>query len=251
MPALLDRQRALRDWVLAPPEAGELPPLPNASLHRDNTLGSLAAVLGDTFPVVKRLVGDACFASLAQTYIRHQPPSEAPLLRYGGGFPAWLAGHAVGRQLPYLGDVARLEAAWAHAYHAAEASPVDPNALAALGDAVEDSVWRLHPSHRFVTSPWPVDLIWRANQVDSGDPAVDLDAARAAGDSHVLLVRPAAEVLLIRLSPGAFALLMALAAGLPLGTAWDNALALDAAFDLEHELTGLLAAQVFSGVELP
>ncbi|MEA1672275.1 DNA-binding domain-containing protein [Nitrospirillum sp. BR 11163] len=245
MPTLLERQRELRDWVLTP---NRIPPWPNAGLHRDNTLGGLAATLAGTFPVVQRLVGEACFIGLAQAYVRHQPPHEAPLLRYGAGFPAWLAGQDVARQLPYLADVARLEAAWTHAYHAAEATPVDTGALAALGDAVEETVWRLHPSHRFVASPWPVDRIWRANQPGSDDAAVDLDGDR---DTHLLVVRPAADVLLIRLSPSAFALLMALGAGLPLGSAWDNALALDAGFNLEHELTGLLAAQVFIGVELP
>ncbi|MDG3439825.1 DNA-binding domain-containing protein [Nitrospirillum amazonense] len=245
MPTLLERQRDMRDWVLA--TAGT-PPLPNAGLHRDNTLGGLAAVLAAGFPVTQRLVGEACFTGLAQAYVRHEPPREAPLLRYGTGFPAWLTGQEVARQLPYLADVARLEAAWTHAYHATEAAPLDASVLAALGDAVEDAVWRLHPSHRFVTSPWPVDRVWRANQPDAGDAAVDLDAD---GDTHLLVVRPAAEVLLIRLGSGAFALLMALGAGLPLGSAWDNALALDAGFNLEHELTGLLAAQVFTGVELP
>ncbi|WP_049974223.1 DNA-binding domain-containing protein [Azospirillum sp. B4] len=250
MPTLLERQRAVRDWVLAPPDMAGVAPLPNTGLHRGSTLGGLAAVLADTFPVVRRLVGEDCFIALAQAYVRHQPPADAPLLRYGAGFPAWLAGQTVATRLPYLSDVARLEAAWNHAYHAPEADPLDGGALAALGDAVEDAVWHLHPSHRFVASTWPIDLIWRANQPDQPDTAVDLDAARVRGDTHVLLVRPAAEVLLMRLSPGAFALLMALAAGLTLGSAWDNALALDAGFDLEHELTGLLAAQVFCGVEL-
>ncbi|TWB43276.1 HvfC/BufC N-terminal domain-containing protein [Nitrospirillum pindoramense] len=245
MPTLLERQRGLRDWVLA---AGGAPPLANAGLHRDNILGGLATVLAASFPVLHRLVGEACFTGLAQAYVRHQPPREAPLSRYGTGFPAWLAGQEVARQLPYLADVARLEAAWTHAYHAPEADPLDPAALTALGDAVEDAAWRLHPSHRFITSPWPVDRIWRANQPDAGDGAVDLGTD---GDTHLLVVRPAAEVLLIRLRPGAFALLMALGAGLSLSTAWNNALALDADFDLEHELTGLLAVQVFTGVELP
>jgi hypothetical protein len=245
MPTLLERQRTLRDWVLA---TSGPPPLPNAGLHRDNTLGGLATALAGTFPVVHRLVGEACFTSLAQAYVCQQQPQEAPLLRYGTGFPAWLAGQEAAATLPYLADVARLEAAWTHAYHAAEATPLDPGALAVLGDAVEDAVWRLHPSHRFITSPWPVDRIWRANQPDATDASVDLDTD---GDTHLLVVRPAAEVLLIRLSPGAFALLMALGAGLPLGSAWDNALALDAGFNLEHELTGLLAAQVFIGVHLP
>ncbi|MDE1147046.1 MAG: DNA-binding domain-containing protein [Azospirillaceae bacterium] len=237
MPTPLERQRALRDWILG---GDGTPPLPNAGLHHDNTLGGLAAALALSFPVVSRLVGEDCFAGLARAFIRRHPPCEAPLLRYGREFPAFLAARPVAALPPYLSDIARLEAAWNHAFHAPEADALEPAALAALGEEAERAILRLHPSHRFVVSDWPVDLIWQNNLDIPGRDAVRL-----------LLVRPNAEVLMKRLSPGALAFLMGVAAGQPLGTAWDGALALEADFDLRHELTGLLAMRAFFGVHLP
>lgn len=225
----------------APPAAERL------SIHRNNTMIGLSAALRDAYPVVARLVGAECFDGLARAFVSAHPPAQAPLIRFGGEFPAFLAAHPVGAMLPYLADVARLEAAWLHAYHAAEAEPLDPARLADYPpERLGELCFHLHPSHRLLDSAYPVAAIWRANQGEDAAP-VSLDR----GGELLLVVRPEAEVAVIALSAGAFALLGGLARGETLAAAWEGALAADADFTLDSELGRLLAARVFVEVSLP
>lgn len=67
--------------------------------------------------------------------------------------------------IPYLADVARLEAARTEAYHAAEAKALDPLDLADIPPvAWAGARVALHPSVRTVASAWPVASIWRAHR---------------------------------------------------------------------------------------
>ena len=219
------------------------------SIHRNTTLLGLSAALGDGFPVVRRLVGDAFFARLARDYLCAHPPRRAALIAIGGDLPGFLTGYAPVAALPYLADVARLEAAWTHAYHGADAEPLDPRILATLDpERLGELRLRLLPSHRLLASAYPVDAIWHANQPDAA-PAEDIRLDR--GPVHLLVQRPAMAVEIRPVSRGAFSFLMALAARQPLAAAWDSALATDPAFNLAAELTDLLAGRVFGGYSLP
>lgn len=225
----------------APPVAQRL------DIHRNHTMISLGSALAASYPVVARLVGEECFSGLTRAFVRTHPPSQAPLFRYGGEFPAFLAVHPLAAHLPYLADVARLEAAWLHAYHAAEAEPLDPARLAEMpAERLGEVRFALHPSHRFLASAWPVAAIWRANQEEEV-PVLSLDQ----GGRHLLVVRPQAEVEVLELSPGAFSLLMALGLSQCLESAWESALALEPDFDLEPCLAYLLGAGIFVGASLP
>lgn len=217
-------------------------------IYRNNTMLSLTDALAAAYPVVARLVGPGFFSRMAEDFSRRHPPRKAPLLMFGGEFPAFVADYAPAASLPYLSDVARLEAAWAFAYHAEEAEPIHPAALMEFPeDRLEDVLLRLHPSHRFVNSAYPIDAIWRINQPESeSDEVVDL----AQGGVNMLVCRPDVEVVLLSVGGGAFAFLMSLAARQPLGVAWTTAVSMEPEFQLLPELTRLLSSRVFVGAEL-
>src|SRR6058998_3341941 len=82
------------------------------------------------------------------------------------------------RHLEYLADVARLEWAMHTALHAEVRVPLDPAELGGLASHdVARLVLQFDPSVTLLDSPWPIDQIWRVNQVDAEVQApVDLNA---------------------------------------------------------------------------
>ena len=253
MQSLLDFQRAMRDaalgggshfdfadWVKAPQDL---------SIHHNNTQLGLSEVLASLYPVTVRLVGNDFFGQMALGYMRTHPPENPALLYWGQDFPGFISTYEPCRSLPYLADVARLEAAWNKAYHATEATPIDPSILMQLPqDKIEQVLFVLHPSLRLIASTFPIHAIWQANQPDSHDESViNLDA----GGTTIVVARPWSDVIILSLSNGAFAFIMALQCGQNLSVAWDAARAVQPDFSLVQELGALLAAGLFTEAYVP
>jgi hypothetical protein len=89
-----------------------------------------------------------------------------------------------------------------------------------------------------VSSPWPIERIWRANQPD----AASTETMRLEGDGVRLEVRRIADEVTYRsLDAGTFAWRSALAGHQPLEEAVEAALAVDPDFDLTTALQTLFA----------
>src|SRR6202035_4795795 len=93
-----------------------------------------------------------------------QPPRSPVLATYGNELADFISAFEPARELPYLADVDRLEAARTRAYHAPAAPPADATRFAAL-DARNAGHIRidLHPSIEIVRSPHPIVTIWAMN----------------------------------------------------------------------------------------
>jgi hypothetical protein len=190
-------------------------------VYRHHIFMSLTAALESTYPVVARLVDPRFFRYAAHEYIRDNPPAGPCRFE-----PS--------RHLAYLPDVARLEWAMNVALNAPEATPIDPDALRSQGAVA------LHPSVTLLTSPWPVDALWRANQPNAPEPAVDLQA----GDVRLRVWRVGDEVVFRALSTAGFAFHDTLARTHHLADAADAALSADPAADLAELLREMLDAEV-------
>ena len=94
------------------------------AVYRNNVVVGLGKALKSRFPVVEKIVGEEFFAAMAQVFVRNQPPRSPLLATYGDDLPAFIAAFEPARGLPYLADVARLEAARTRSYHAADATPL-------------------------------------------------------------------------------------------------------------------------------
>ena len=197
------------------------------NIYRNNVFVSLKQVLKDTFPVVCRLVDERFFVYATDEFIRNDPPQQACLSAYGERFAGFLAGFPPCRELLYLPDVARLEWLINVAEHAPETMPVSPAALNAVAAAdAPNLVFRLDPSLGFLDSPWPVDLIWNAEQSDA-DAIVDLNGGKAR-----LEVRRIGETVRFRrLDDATFILRSMLASRHRLEAATEAAIAADPCFE--------------------
>jgi hypothetical protein len=188
----------------------------HAVYHR-NVFANWHGALASTYPVVRRLVGEAFFREAARRFGIEHPSASGDLHRYGASFPDFLGAYSFARSLPYLPDVARLEWACHESFHAADAPRFDATRLAAVPPERHGTLrFAVHPSARFVRSDFPVASIWEANQPDrDGTPE------RSAGGEQVLVRREALDVRLRRLDAGQWIFLQALARGEPLEHAVD------------------------------
>lgn len=132
-------------------------------VHARNFIGGLTGALEQSFPVIHALTGDAYFAALACDYIRTMPPRSPILAIYGSDFGDYLETLPVAQSLPYLPDVARLEYARIHAYHAADADIWNRFAHEDVVHLLSQSLAR-HPSLTAIASDHPIDQIWQVHQ---------------------------------------------------------------------------------------
>jgi Putative DNA-binding domain len=236
-----DFARALRDPDLAAPAGvtahNSDAPRERFAVYRNNVMVGLAGALEARFPATRKIVGEDFFKGAAKLFAVTQPPHSPLMMFYGDEFPAFLADFKPAREVPYLADVARLEAARTRAYHAAGATPLTPAALSgSLPEAPAGMRFLLHPSVEIIASDYPIVTIWAMN---SGE--IDLAPITDWRGEDALVSRPGFDVEIRRLPPGGKTFLQYLAAGSPLGAAAAAALDDNASFDLAASLAALFA----------
>jgi hypothetical protein len=217
-------------------------------IYRNNVSASLTEALRACYPVVERLVGEECFASMAARYIRSHPSTSGDLREFGGEFPEFLEDFPTTQALVYLPDVARLEWARQEIYHAPEAQAIDLVGLKHVPpDRYEDLRFRLHPASRLLVSPYPVLRIWQVNQPDyRGEGRVDL----AEGGMHLLIIRRDLEIAMEPLGLGEYLLLSLLGEGHTLTHVCEQAMNAAPEFDLTDTLRRHLARKTLAGFSL-
>jgi len=217
------------------------------AVYRNNVVVGLMEALKDAFPAVHRIVGADFFRAMACAYARVEPPRSPIMLDYGAGFPDFVRQFEPAAVLPYLADVARIERAWTEAYHAAEASPVDPSAFARISpDELAVIRLALHPSLRLVRSNFPSLTIWQMNIADGVPAPVDI----ASGGEDVLIVRPSADVEVRSIPRGSPEFIQALGEKASVVAALKAALTANAHFDLSANLSDLMRAGALIGYSL-
>lgn len=202
MTGLADFQRDFAAALVAPdaesaPDGFEGETRRRFRVYRNNYFHGLSRELRAAYPVVHRLVGDAFFAAMAYRFLAGRPPRARSFALFGDGFADFVADFPPAASLPYLADVTRLERARLEALHAADAAPIDPARLCALGDAAAGTRFRPHPAARLVASEHPIVSLWEANRPDVPDGPREI-AGRAEA---ALVTRPADAVLVRRLDP--------------------------------------------------
>jgi hypothetical protein len=238
--ALLDRTR---EMPLGIRSVGQERPERRFNIYRNNVFVSLIEALVARFPVCHALVGDEFFRAMARVFIELSPPRSPVLMTYGDDFGDFIETFPPARPVPFLADVARLEAALTQAYHAADASPLTVDELASAPCWWEQIQIDLHPSVRIIMSPHPIVSIWEAHMRPDDHPMIDSSMAEDA-----LVARPDLDVEVHRLPPGAAVFLSMLLKGITLRDAADAAAQSDPGFDLVNTLSGILASRIIVGL---
>lgn len=183
------------------------------NVYRNNVAVSLTEALRTAFPAIRALVGDAFFDAMAGVFLRQHPPSSPLMMFYGAEMPEFLAGFPPAVPLPYLPDIARLELAMRHAYHAGDTSPITAEALAAIPpEALEGMRLSFAPAVQCLSSAYALYGIYRA--------ATDSAAQKPGKDAEaVLIARPEMDPTVDPMTPANAACLSALLDGATLADA--------------------------------
>lgn len=207
------------------------------AVYRNNVRVSLTDGLVTRFPLCHALVGDAFFRAMAARFIELCPPRSPILAHWGDALPEFIELFPPADGLPYLADCARLEIARTEAYHAADAMPLAPAALAEIArETWGEARLTLHPSVRVVASRHPVGSIWRMH-VEAVGPPQDWPA------EDVLVARPFSEVVVAVLPRGGATFIEALT-GLPVASAAEHAARRVRGFDLKGCLFAVVSQRL-------
>jgi len=166
------------------------------------------------------------------------------MFAYGDGFPDFIGGFEPAKGLPYLADVARIEAAWTRAYHAADQEPSGIAWIASLDPAeLTGARFEPHPAAAIVVSAFPAGSIWAAHQSETVTPV-----SKQSGET-VLVVRPELDVHVHVLPASDTAFAAALLDGETIGAAAETAFAASPDFDFGKALVGLVSLGAFGGLK--
>ena len=212
------------------------------NIYRNNVTVSLINTLMATFPATMRVTGVDFFRAMARFHVRATPPTSPLLFEYGHDFPNFIEHYEYAKAMPWLADVARIERAWLDAYHAADAEPLSPQALASIpAEQLADTVLTPHSATRILRSPFPAVTIFVANRIDGPG-----DLTKETEPEDALVTRPHLEVILRRLPPGGAVFLTRLIAGETFGAAAELAFADFPQFDLSANIAGMIESGAFS-----
>ena len=135
------------------------------NVYRNNVTVSLIDALAAIYPAVQRITGADFFRAMARFHVRATRRPRRCCSSMAATFRPSSSAMNMRRSMPWLADVARIERAWLDAYHAADAAPLSPTALAAVApERLADLVFTAHPATRIVRSQFAAVTIFAANR---------------------------------------------------------------------------------------
>ena len=221
---------------------------PGFKVYRNTVLKASVDALAANYPAIVRLVGEEWFRSAALIHACAEPPESVCLIEYGCGFADFLSAFGPAAELPYLGDVARLDRFWTECHVAADEAPLEAAMLAALGETeLLQSALRPRASVRWHwCASQPAYSIWRANR----EQCELADELNWDGEG-ALLSRVDGQVAWQAASLGMCAFLDACAAGDDLQAATTQAVEAEPALDVACLLGTLIQAEAFASPFMP
>lgn len=190
------------------------------AVYRNNTTSALLAAFAAAYPVLRALLGAECFAHAARECARARPPRTPVLAEYVQVLPGFLATTPLLATLPYLLDVARLEAACLRVFHAADAEALPAAAWQALQADPQRLALahvRLHPACAWLDCTHAAASLWQAHMRAERPELAELDGINPDVAEDALAWRdPAGRVQVAALPKGCARALDALQSGTPL-----------------------------------
>jgi hypothetical protein len=218
-----------------------LSPVQQLDIYREQFWLRHVAVMEEDFVSLHTLLGHDAFHELSRDYLTSHPPRSFTLRDLGSDLATFLAASPKYAGDALLADLARLEWCFVEAFDAPEAPPLDVSRIAAAREedwpgatlVLHPSVQRVvlaHPAHEYRAAA-------RRYHSEGGDPPVRPATAR----TYVVVYRGPEVLHYIDLEPTAFALLDALARGIPLEKSCERAAA-EARIDDASALEGHVGA---------
>jgi len=207
-------------------------PSANLVIYQNNILSNFTAVLTETYPLIRQLVGDDFFTMMTHEYAQHYPSCSSNLHDYGEYFANFFTHFSQLDAHPYLKEVAQFEWICHRLFFAADATPLDTGRLREVIEQDYSKLhFMLHPACEVMQFHFPILKIIDLCQ-GQHDEVIDI---HASGD-YLLIIRRDLDIKLVALSEGEFYFLQALAQYQSVETALTLALEKDVSFNLEEHL---------------
>ena len=218
---------------------------PAFAVYRNTAIKGAVDALGDNYPTVAMLLGEAMFRALAADHVMAAPPASPALAGYGAGFADWLEVQPICQALPYLSAIAQIDRFRTESHIASEGAALDPAALAAVSaDTWSASAVTLHPATRFAWFSVPAPSIWLAHlDAPEGDIAPEW---RSEG---IVLTRLHGAVTARRITAAEHRILFGLRVGETIGRAAAAAAALYPQADITAAFREILASGALSSLK--
>ena len=238
------------DPLLPDLTGGGIPARTSIQVYQNNALETYRKALLASYPIIERLVGEACFRGIAKKYMRDYPSTSGDLQNFGTKMPDFLHELYANTEFAYLPDVARLEWATEEVQLSRESDVLDIDALGKVApERLTDVCFLRSESARLISSQYPILSIWYTNQ-----PGQEADVDLDSGPEHVVVRRSADRIELNLIDPVAAALAAHLDGSRPLQAAieaLDPAVADSPNFDLASVLQQLTSTGIISSFTLP
>ena len=226
---------------------GDRAPTTQLETYREQFWLRHVGCMAEDYPALQAVVGEEAFQELCRRYFEAHPAKSYLLRDLGIDFAKFLAESGAPRLHV---DLARVEWAFVEGFDAANAPPLDPNAVAQIReDEWPRALIRLHPSMRLL------DLAYPAEELRSRFRREGTVVIPEAAESFLAVYRRELLLYVEVLDRPAHALLARLARGEALGPA-SEAVAADAPPGLVEERLGAwfqrwTAIGLVCGVDVP
>lgn len=218
------------------------------AIHRRHYHASLVAAIVARFPATGWLLGSAPVIAAAEVFVHAHPPSVPCIAEYGGAFPAFLADRTEPNRTPYVDRFATLDWQLGRVSVSADLPPMPIGGLEQIPhERLGDVTLTLQSGVHYLAADWPVDTVMTWYLRDSGPDLATLSPSPVRLELH----GSRGEFRFTRLSVGVFVFRSGVAMGLPLGTAAERALIVDASFDPGHALAALFGDGLVTAAQPP
>jgi len=117
-------------------------------------------VLKEDFPATLAMLGDARFHNLVTGYLIEYPPEHFSIAYAGRRLADFIESHPMREEFPFLADLARMERALIDIFHAADATPLDAEAMRAIAPAEWPALKLMrHPATEILALQWNVATV--------------------------------------------------------------------------------------------
>jgi hypothetical protein len=148
----------------------DAPPLPIAErlgIYRNAYQVRLIEALGETYPVLHKILGDEVFSALGESFVASHASVHRSIRWYGRELGEFLSSTPPYADQPILGELAVFEWTLAEVFDAPDAQSLPRAALSAIDPAAWGGLTiRLHPSLRRLSLRWNTAAVWRSASAD-------------------------------------------------------------------------------------
>jgi hypothetical protein len=169
---LLGAQSTIGDGIV------DAPPLPVADrlgIYRNAYQIRLIEALGETYPILHKVLGDEMFSALGAAFVAAHPSVHRSIRWYGRELGDFLGSTPPYADQPILAELAEFEWTLAEVFDSPDAQSLPRAALSAIGPADWAGLtFRLHPSLRRLRLSWNTPAVWRSMSHDETPPQPEL-----------------------------------------------------------------------------